>query len=87
MSIEVAVEPKRWLPFNWMVGKTVTSAQEMERTEFDDAGFLKLEFSDGTDCVIVSGYYGHTGNSEDEYPTWIKVVDGVDNLIPTGNEK
>ena len=66
-----------------IIGKTITSVTEMKMPEFDDTGWLKLDFSDGTYCVICAGYGSYTGNSEDEYPTRIGISDSAEGLLPS----
>ena len=71
----------------WLEGKTIVKVTELikrledyelkssEGREFyDDAAWLRLEFSDGTKCLIEASYGGYTGNSEDEYPVFIDVL-------------
>lgn len=61
-----------------LIGKTITSAMFMQRTDgYDDKGYLKLVFADGSECVIVGGYDENwTGQSMDEYPTTIGITSG-----------
>jgi len=49
-----------------ITGKTITKVTEMKKPEYDDTGWLKIDFTDGTHCVIYAGYFGYTGKSEDE---------------------
>lgn len=73
-----------------LVGKTILSTTVMKRAGRDDAGWLKLEFADGTSCVIVASYGLHTGDSEDEYPTRIYITDDTNyiaGLIPAYVER
>jgi hypothetical protein len=65
-----------------LVGKTIRSATRMKKPEYDDDGWLKLEFTDGTSCVVVAYYCGYTGKSEDEYPTGINVTEKEEGLVP-----
>ncbi len=65
-----------------IIGKTISKATRMKKPEYDDTGWLKLDFTDGTCCVIVSYYGGYTGLSEDEYPTYIGFRDESDDLVP-----
>jgi len=58
---------------NDIVGKTIASVQQMQLQEFADKGFLKLTFTDGTDCVIVASYDQYTTEAQDEYPTDIEI--------------
>jgi hypothetical protein len=66
-----------------LIGKTISSATRMKFPSLDDAGFLKLNFTDSTSCIIVADYGQHTGESADEFPTKISVVSHLDGLIPT----
>ena len=70
--------------FNQLIGKTIVAAEQMTKENIDDDGWLKLTFSDGTHVVIVAYYGGHTGGSEDEYPTGIMLADDLSGLIPVG---
>ena len=54
----------------------------MRKPEYDDTGWLKLDFTDGTHCVIGAGYGSYTGESEDEYPTCIWFTDDAEGLVP-----
>ena len=58
-----------------LVGKTITSAKRKKPTCFDDEGFLLLEFSDGTDALLVAHFEDNfTGDSIDEYPTYLVLL-------------
>ena len=50
----------------------------------DDEGWLLLELTDGSKCVVYSWYGGYTGDSEDEYPTGISITDKTDGFVPVG---
>lgn len=63
-----------------LIGKTITKAEYMRKLDYDDKGWLKLTFSDGSYCVIVAGFDMYTGNSIDEYPTYISITDEIDGL-------
>lgn len=65
-----------------IIGKTIASVTEMKKPQFDDEGWLRLEFTDGTVCAIVASYGGYTGKSEDENPTCIGITCQLDGLIP-----
>lgn len=67
---------------NSLIGKTISSAQLMRKAVFDDTGYLELRFTDGTRCVIAAGYSSYTGESEGEYPTFLKLVDDLTYLEP-----
>lgn len=62
------------MQFNDLVGKTIKVVQQLQRKGYDDNGFLLIEFTDGEKALIVAGYGGYTGESEDEYPTYIEVT-------------
>lgn len=67
---------------NRLIGKTIAAATEMRKDGYDDSGWLLLEFTDGTKRVIEAGYGGYTGGSEGEYPTYLRIYDDVEGLIP-----
>ena len=70
-----------------LVGKTIITTTLMKKADYDDTGWLKLDFSDGTCCVIVSDYGGYTGDSRDEYPTFIRVSDDTRDLVEVVNDE
>ncbi|MFA5391815.1 MAG: hypothetical protein WC331_10400 [Candidatus Omnitrophota bacterium] len=59
------------MKFEDLIGKTIIAAQQMKLKEHDDTGFLRLQFSDNTHCIIEGGYRGYTVDSEDDYQTHI----------------
>ena len=61
--------------FKDLIGKTIVDATVKKLAKHDDEGFLELKFSDGTEVLIVGTYGGYTGKSEDEYQTFIKIVE------------
>ena len=63
------------MEFKDLIGKTITVATVKKLAKYDDEGFLELKFSDGTEALIIGGYIGFTGKSEDEYPTYIEITD------------
>jgi hypothetical protein len=65
-------------------GKKIVKIEKMKFKKFDDTGFLKFVFDDGTHFIIYSWFGGYTGKSFDEYPTRIGVVqeDKYDELTP-----
>lgn len=70
------------MEFNDIAGKTIKSATHVKRPTNDDEGWLLLEFTDGSKCVVYSWYGGYTGDSEDEYPTKIGITDKTDGFVP-----
>ena len=61
--------------FSAMIGKTISDVKRMKLRNYDNQGFLKVDFTDGTHCVIEGGYGSYTGRSEDEYITVIEIAD------------
>lgn len=68
--------------FQDLVGKTIASATHMKLSNYDDEGFLRLTFSDASECVIYGGYGSYTGDSEDAYQTVIGLRPHADGLVP-----
>jgi hypothetical protein len=66
--------------FKDLEGKTIISAYKCAKEGYDDEGYLKLEFSDGTGCTIVAGYGRYTYESEGEYPTTIYIDNEIEGL-------
>lgn len=69
------------MQFNDLVGKTIKAVQQLKLKEYDDKGFLLMEFTDGEKALIGGGYRGYTGESEDEYQTVVWITgedDGLD---------
>ena len=58
-----------------LIGKTIKNAQQLKHRNWDDTGYILLEFTDDTKVLIESGYDEYTGESVGEYPTLIKVKD------------
>lgn len=56
-----------------LVGKTITEATLLKFPELDDEAWLRLRLTDGTECVLEATYGGFTGNSYDEYPSFLIV--------------
>ena len=65
------------MEFKDLIGKTITNATQQKLSDHDDSGFLELQFSDGTTALIVAMYGGYTGNSEDEYPTGLYIINDL----------
>lgn len=82
---DTETEKGKQMKYKDIIGKTIASVTEMKKPQFDDEGWLRLEFTDGTACTIVSSYGGYTGNSEDEYPTFIGITDKLEGLVPVAN--
>ena len=73
--MEISQESKKINIFNDMVGKTILSVKQMKLKDYDDAGFLRIIFTDNTHCVIFGGYDEiYTGDSNNEYPTLIGIA-------------
>lgn len=54
---------------NQIIGKTIKSIKQKQLKDYDDLGYLEIEFTDGIKIIIESFYCGYTGCSKDEYPT------------------
>ena len=63
-----------------LIGKTIENVSHKKLKGYDDEGYLEIKFTDGTIATVVASYGGYTGESEDEYPTYIYVTDELDNL-------
>ncbi len=64
------------MEFEDLVGKTIASAVQVKPyIGCDDEGCLQLEFTDGTKAAIMAAYGDYTGDSYDEYPTYIYIRD------------
>lgn len=70
------------MEFKDIEGKTILRATQVKLTEFDDEGWLRLEFTDGTACLVVGGYAGYTGKSLSEYPTQIDILEDNTAYVP-----
>lgn len=69
-----------------LTGKTIASVKRMRDAKYDDEGYLRVSFTDGTEIVIVASYGEYTGNSIDEYPSKIGISHKVANLIESTNQ-
>lgn len=69
-----------------LVGKTIAKSNLMKRPEYDDEGWLRLDFTDGTICDIMSKYGEYTGESRGEYPCFITVSDTFEGLVEVTEE-
>ena len=62
-----------------LIGKTIKSARiERFSSEYDDK-LLILEMTDGSVFRIVPEYGSYTGNSIDEYPSYIEIYEEAKN--------
>jgi hypothetical protein len=61
------------MEFKGLIGKTITEATLLKYPETDDEAWLRLRFTDGTECVLQATYGGWTGYSMDEYPAYIRI--------------
>ena len=55
-------------------GKTIQSHEFLKVPNYDDTAWLRLNFTDGTACLIESGYDEYTGDSLEEYPVRIRIL-------------
>lgn len=56
-----------------LVGKTISEAVWLKYPELDDEAWLRLRFTDGSECVLEATYGGFTGNSLGEYPSYLVI--------------
>ena len=74
-----------------LIGRTIEDVRWINSPEFDDENRLMIIFKDGGVIVLESGYGGYTGNSEGEYPAFLRLSEvGEEDLalnILKGEEK
>jgi len=70
-----------------IIGKTIEKVTKIRKPEYDDPGWLKLNFTDGTHCIINAGIGSFTGFLEDEYPTFIESTNDTKGLRSVDNEQ
>jgi hypothetical protein len=73
----------------FLVGKTIKSATFLKLKGYDDEPYLALEFTDGTTATISASYGGYSGASEDEYPSFVSVREGLpapENVEPASRD-
>ena len=58
-----------------LVGRTITNAKVQKLSKHDEAGYVVLNFSDGSECFVEASFGTYTGNSLSEYPTLITLSD------------
>ena len=56
-----------------MIGKTIESVKKYGGKGVDDENLIVMTFTDGTSIEIWASYGGYTGQSEDEYPSFIGI--------------
>ena len=81
-TIDIPIYLEADMELKDLIGKTIAEAEIMKMPAYDDEGRLRLKFTDGTQTVVVASYGGYTGNSEDEYPTYIELNDDCKGLVP-----
>jgi hypothetical protein len=76
------------MKFSDLVGKTISEAVLLKCPGLDDEAWLRLRFTDGTECVLEATYGGFTGNSVDEYPSFLVVRENPlpSDLVPAKAE-
>ena len=60
--------------FKDLIGRKIKAVRKRRLKGFDDTGFLQITFTDGSKCIVEGFYWGYTGESEDEYPTDIRLA-------------
>ena len=62
------------MEFKDIENKTIKKITKRCHSQFDDCGYLDIEFTDGTKVCIVGGYDEiWSGMSVNEYPTTIRI--------------
>lgn len=61
------IEKIEWVP----IPCETASWKRPDACPYDDGDKLKLTFTDGSSIEILASYGAYTGNSEDEYPTFL----------------
>lgn len=61
--------------FDSLVGKTIATIARRKGPKFDDEGYLDITFTDGSSVCIIANFGSYTGESADEYPTYIYLAD------------
>ena len=64
-------------------GRTIRRARSLHDPKYDDKGYLRLEFTDGTMVIIAAGFCSYTGKNMDEYPTAISINENDESLTET----
>jgi hypothetical protein len=62
---------------NELIGKTIVDAKFEKDKGFDDEPYLVLSFSDGTVYTVCASFGTYTGESKDEYPSFISIYPGL----------
>ena len=68
------------------IGKTVKTISIHGVEGFDDKPIMKIIFTDGTTLCIKATYGGYTGESLDEYPTFINHITCKDTVETWGED-
>jgi hypothetical protein len=58
-----------------LIDRTISGIKRKQIKDTDDTGFLEITFLDGLQIVIVADYSDYTGNSLNEYPTRIVMLE------------
>ena len=54
--------------YEQMIGKTIQDITKIRIDGYDDTPWLRIEFDDGSYCIIEASHGDYTGKSFDEYP-------------------
>lgn len=68
-----------------IIGKTIAKVTKLRNPSFDDARWLKLDFTDGTYCVVTARCGDYTDHSEQEYQLFIEITEDAEGLIPSSD--
>ena len=73
------------MKFSEIEGKTIRKLTRMKFQDYDDARWIRMEFTDGTGTMLRGGYGGRSSTSFDEYPAlvWFNSNSGYTKLTPT----
>ncbi len=63
-----------------LLGKTIEKIEKSQYKKFDDE-FVKLIFTDGTICYLFGGFGDYSGESLDEYPTYVGMSEDLKGVI------
>ena len=66
------------MEFRDIQGKTIVDATEMKMPYYDDNTYLRLRFSDGTECYVTAEYAAPVKLRIDDEP--------IDGLVNVGSE-
>lgn len=57
------------------IGKTIKNIVRWNMEGFDDENVLQIIFTDNTSIFFISDFGGYTGESKEEYPSFVYTTD------------